>query len=229
MASENDIDASGRRDVAWCFKTIALLLATSLVLTSCSASPVEKRRQGMAFFDEGDYVAALELLQESKKADQKDELTHQYLAMCHERLEQFPQAKEEYAWTIRNGETKAERGRAKVSLERLNKEISGTIKPRIVLLTADWCTYSKKFVPVFERLAAAYKGKVDFIAIDVEKPERKELKETYYNYFQEKFGETGVPSFVSECREGTIVDSTFGAIEEEEFRKKLDDLVKCPN
>lgn len=258
MSDENDVDAGRRKEIASSFNfltarypngrrcanhgkrcanfyavtwTVALLTATSLVLTSCSSSssPVEKRREGMALFDSGDYVAALELLQESNKVDHADPLTHQYLAMCHERLEQFPQAKEEYGWSLRNAETKAERERAKDALDRLEKEASGTIKPRIVLLTADWCSYSKKFVPTFNRVADSYKGKVDFIAIDIEKPERKEMKETYDNFFREKYGETGVPSFVSECREGTIVDSTLGAIEEGEFRNKLDDLVKCPN
>jgi len=210
-----------------CIALCAVSIAISLFLNSCvmPSSPVENRRQGIAAFDEHDYVAALELLQKSNEADHKDPITHQYLAMCHERLEQYPQAKEEYSWSVRNGDSKADRESAKAALDRL-KEFKGAVKPRVVLLTADWCDYSKKFVPVFQRVAAEYKGKVDFIAIDIEKPERKELKETYNNYFNAKFGETGVPSFVSECREGTIVDATFGAIEEDEFRKKLDALVK---
>jgi|AGTN01.2.fsa_nt_gi hypothetical protein len=232
MSRENNIDAPSPKDIASSFiiSTTIVAMTASVLMTSCAPtlSPTEKRRDGMVAFDAGDYVAALELLQESDEADHKDPITHQYLAMCHERLEQFPQAKDEYAWTLRNGETKSERDGAKVALERL-KGVSGTAKPRIVLLSSEGSDFSKKFIPTFNRVAAAYKGKVDFIAIDIERPERKELKETYDNYFREKYGETGVPSFVSECREGTIVDSTLGAIEEDEFRQKLDDLVKCPN
>ena len=44
-------------------------------------------------------------------------------------------------------------------------------KPAVVLFYADWCTYCKRFMPVYEALSNEYKGKYNVVMIDVDKNE----------------------------------------------------------
>lgn len=41
-------------------------------------------------------------------------------------------------------------------------------KPSIVLFYADWCTYCMRFMPKYKKIADAYKGKYNFVMVNVD-------------------------------------------------------------
>lgn len=207
---------------------LLLVLVVPLALSSCAPSPIELRRDGVKAFEDHDYVTAVQKLEDSLLGSPNDQLAHQYMALSNERLEQYPQAKAQYEWMAKNGETKRDKEQAQASVDRL-KNISGRVKPRIVLLSADWCKYSKRFTPTFKKVADEFKDKVDCVIIDIEKPERKEMKETYNQYIAKEFGGSCVPAFVFECRHGSVVRAFAGELTEEQFRDGLKQALTYAN
>jgi thiol-disulfide isomerase/thioredoxin len=187
------------------------------VLMSCGLSAVEERRVGIAAHDDTNYCVAVSHLEKALVLDPKDEVAHKYMAMSNERLDQFPQAKKQYEWLAKNAEAASDRDAAQTSVKRL-QEYSGKIKPRIVLFSDKDCAFSKRFKPDFDRVAKEFKDKADFVIVDIDSPELHEVRDSYGQYITERFGDFGVPSFVFECKHGTIRDAAMGEETEEEFR-----------
>ena len=50
-------------------------------------------------------------------------------------------------------------------------------KPSIMLFYTDWCTYCRRFMPMYESVGNSYKGKYNLVMINVEKNE--ELAQEY--------------------------------------------------
>ncbi len=206
--------------------SLILLLAflASLLMVAC-ASPGDDRRAGVNAHSEKDFVHAVARFEKALQEDPKDQIAHQYMALSNERLEQYAQAKSQFEWLSKNSETKIERDIAKSNAERLVK-VAGPVRPRIVLLSAPWCRYAKRFEPVFNKVASEHKDKVDCVIIDIEKPDRAEMKAAYSAYFRRGHGSMGVPAFVFECKHGSVKEDQFGELTEEEFRKKLADCLE---
>lgn len=52
-------------------------------------------------------------------------------------------------------------------------------KPFIALFYADWCTYCMRFMPKYKVIADTYKGKYNFVMINVDDPHYKKAIEDY--------------------------------------------------
>ena len=55
-------------------------------------------------------------------------------------------------------------------------------KPVLAMFYVDWCTYCRRFMPMFGLFSLAYKDKFAFAAINCENPEMKEIVEKYNVY-----------------------------------------------
>jgi len=91
-------------------------------------------------------------------------------------------------------------------------EFDGFINEDLVLVDffADWCMPCVMMAPVLEELSDKFKGKIRFGKVDIE--DNQELAR--------KFGVTSIPNFVL-FKDGKQIDQFIGAINEEEFEKKL--------
>ncbi len=58
------------------------------------------------------------------------------------------------------------------------KQVSGDLqikKPAAIMFYVDWCTYCKRFMPIFGEAAAKYNKKFDFLVVNCEHPENEQL------------------------------------------------------
>lgn len=55
-------------------------------------------------------------------------------------------------------------------------------KPVLAMFYVDWCTYCRRFMPMFGLFSLAYKDKFAFAAINCESPENKAIVEKYNVY-----------------------------------------------
>ena len=58
------------------------------------------------------------------------------------------------------------------------KQVSGdlkTKKPAAIMFYVDWCTYCRRFMPIFGEAAAKYNKKFDFLVVNCEHPENEQI------------------------------------------------------
>lgn len=85
------------------------------------------------------------------------------------------------------------------------KVVDGLIKPEngrpmIVDFSATWCPPCKQLKPIFEKLAEEFKGRIDFVTVDVD--ENPELSQAY--------GVQSIPMLVFLNKDGQIQQSLVG-------------------
>ncbi len=59
-------------------------------------------------------------------------------------------------------------------------ETENSEKPAVVMFYVDWCTYCRKFMPVFGSFAKEYKNDYNFIAINCDKPDNIKYIREYH-------------------------------------------------
>jgi thiol-disulfide isomerase/thioredoxin len=197
------------------------LLVPLFALTSCAPpSPEEIRRLGVDAYNDGNYTESALYLETLLDKEPNNEIAHKYMALNNERLSQLPQAKKQFQWLAKNAETQSERDAAAVSVKRLSS-VTSPARPRMICLSTTWCPHSKTFDPVFEKVCADYKDKIDYEIIDIEKTDRKEMMASYVQYMKDKYGDVGVPAYMFQCKHGTVRASEMGAQSESEFRESM--------
>jgi tetratricopeptide (TPR) repeat protein len=204
--------------------SVAALTAVSvaILLSACGGkSALELRRLGVDAYNDANYAEAALYLEDAMRRDQKDEIAHKYMALTNERLKQFPQARKQYQWLLKNAETDSSRKEAGESIERLRSICSGAPRPRIVLLSTD-CDHSKSFDPLFMKVCTDYKGKFDVQVLDVQKAENKDLMDSYVQYLNDRFADSWtVPMCMYQCKHGVIKTAEMGAKTEAELRDSI--------
>lgn len=60
------------------------------------------------------------------------------------------------------------------------QEVTDTEKPILAMFYVDWCTYCRRFMPVFGEIAKDYKDKYTFAIINCDMPENYELAKEYH-------------------------------------------------
>lgn len=96
---------------------------------------------------------------------------------------------------------------------------AGSGLPQVIDFGAQWCVPCKKFAPVFDKVAANYKGKVDFIHCDIESKEGKPLVTKY------KVGDI-VPVIMFVDAKGKMKERFDKVISEEDLVKHTEALIK---
>lgn len=60
------------------------------------------------------------------------------------------------------------------------QEAETSQKPILAMFYVDWCTYCRRFMPIFGALATQYGDKYTFAVINCDDPENEKLKEEMY-------------------------------------------------
>ena len=82
---------------------------------------------------------------------------------------------------------------------------------KVIDFNATWCGPCKAFAPIFEAVGDEYAGKIKFESVDVD--ENPELAE--------KYDVQSIPMVVLLDKDGNVIDSYIGFMEEEQFRQLL--------
>lgn len=179
--------------------------------------------QAVAAFKAGRTDDALTRLLLLLKTNPKDATVHYYLAQCYQSQNQPAKAKPEYQWIISNSKDAAMLAGAKKGLANM-KEVAAPAKavstgrPSVIDFFAVWCVPCKKFEPTFNKVAGDYKGKVDFLHVDVDDPKQKKLVD--------KYKITVMPTFVFRDATGKARLINEGVMKESDFIGEVDKLLK---
>ena len=87
-------------------------------------------------------------------------------------------------------------------------------KPVVVDFYANWCSPCKRLIPIFEALSEEYKGRVEFVKIDVD----RELS------LAQDFRIQSIPALFFLSPDGSI-DHTIGGMTEAMLRAKVEELL----
>lgn len=92
-----------------------------------------------------------------------------------------------------------------------NEEVLGSNIPVLVDFYADWCGPCKMMMPVVEKMAEVYDGKIKVGKINSDEE----------SALAAKYGIMSIPSFLI-FKNGEVVDSATGAMPADALAKKLD-------
>ncbi|SDA65980.1 thioredoxin [Butyrivibrio sp. INlla18] len=92
-----------------------------------------------------------------------------------------------------------------------NEEVLGSDIPVLVDFYADWCGPCKMMMPVVEKMAEVYDGKIKVGKVNSDEE----------NALAAKYGIMSIPSFLI-FKNGEVVDSATGAMPADALAKKLD-------
>ena len=218
------------------FSILATILASNcLLLPAQAAAPNTAKEQGIGSYKAGKFADSSRQLELFLKANPNDANAHYYLAMAYQKLNQKAKAQWNYEWVQRNSKDAPLRISATKGLESvLGKNSSGktasatsaspnssstsTGKPAIYDFGAVWCVPCKKFAPVFDRISEKYKGKINFVHIDIEDVKNKKMVD--------QFNVSIVPTLVFSDAAGQPAFVHQGVLTEAEVIQHADDLIK---
>ena len=92
-----------------------------------------------------------------------------------------------------------------------NEEVLGSDIPVLVDFYADWCGPCKMMMPVVEKMAEVYDGKIKVGKVNSDEE----------NNLAARYGIMSIPSFLI-FKNGEVVDSATGAMPADALAKKLD-------
>ena len=98
--------------------------------------------------------------------------------------------------------------------ENFDAEVLGSDTPVLVDFYADWCGPCKMMMPVVEKMAEAYEGKVKVGKLNVDEN----------NAIAAKYGIMSIPSFIV-FKNGEVLSSNTGAMSQANLAKMLDDAL----
>ena len=98
--------------------------------------------------------------------------------------------------------------------ENFDVEVLGSDTPVLVDFYADWCGPCKMMMPVVEKMAEAYEGKVKVGKLNVDEN----------NAIAAKYGIMSIPSFIV-FKNGEVLSSSTGAMSQANLAKMLDEAL----
>lgn len=92
-----------------------------------------------------------------------------------------------------------------------NKIIPVNGRPMLVDFSASWCPPCRQLHPIFEKLKEEFKGKVDFVTIDVDN----------YQDLSSAYGVQNIPTLIYMNPEGEELTRTVGFLDEPQLKEKI--------
>ncbi len=96
-------------------------------------------------------------------------------------------------------------------------QVAATDSPQLIEFFAFWCTTCNAMKPMVHGLEAEYWSQIDFVYLDIDDPSTNPVKERY--------GFRSQPTFVLIAPDGTPIQTWFGYVDADEFRRAFDDYL----
>lgn len=211
-----------------------------LMALSCLASLAppcfcsSAKEQALESFKAKKYSLAAEQFEKELKKNPSDESLHFYLAQSYLQSNKNDKAKAEFEWVSKNSQDKVHLAESKKSLLQISGEqqkistkaasSKDAVQPPKAALPivydfgAPWCAPCKKFAPTFDKVAASYKGKAEFVHIDADDEKNKALVE--------KYKVSGLPTIIFVDTHGKTVFEKNAVLSETELIQQTDALIK---
>ncbi|MBY0357067.1 MAG: thioredoxin fold domain-containing protein [Candidatus Obscuribacterales bacterium] len=208
-------------------------LLAALLITACFAQPFalaqtnKLRDQAINDYNASRYRQATDGLQSFLKTNPNDEVAHYYLAMCYQQTSNPKAAIKEYIWVENQAKDSGLVANAQKGLIGLGEKPTRALpqanlpkgkRPQVIDFSATWCGPCRRFAPTFDRIAASYRGKVDFIHADVEDAKFKKLTDQYKIRL--------LPTLVFRKADGTTTLMHEGVPDEQTVIKQTERLLK---
>lgn len=188
------------------FKAVLLsAVSTLMFMAVCGVLPAEAASQefqaAMADFQAKRYSQALQGFQSIGRSNRSDILSHYYIALCYQNMNQVALATQEYQWVARYSKdpglvAKAKAGAAQLSRYQSvrsqsiasssstgtgQKKNSPYSKGRLKVIEfyTTWCHVCREYEPQFEKAQSDYSSKCDFQRLNAEDGDNLNLVKKY--------------------------------------------------
>jgi len=210
---------------------LCLVQAAWLISGQAQAAP-SGFAEAVQSYKAGKYSQALSQFQAIRGPEA---LTHYYMAICLQNLNQVTLAKQHYQWVAVYGTDPALKRNAAIGLAQLSKyrsasgpqgqvavsrggiSHSGGGRPKVMDFFATWCGPCKRLAPILEEVESQFRTSVDFQRIDIDDPANAQLVHQYQV--------NAVPTLVYLDGRGQAASQTTGLVGKEELVSNIQSLL----
>jgi thioredoxin 1 len=221
------------RKVLAAIASFCVVVFAVVSMSTASAEP-SPRDGAVKAYKAKKYSDAAAQFQACIQSNPNDDVSHYYLALSYQQLNQLPDAQREYQWVMSSSADAGLKEKARLGLDSLAKlnggsatasagKTSGTTatvaaaKPKVIEFSATWCGPCKRFAPTFDKVAETFKDKIDVQKIDIDDKATRAITE--------KYNVQAVPTIVFLDSKGNIVKNQLGGMDEQELKSTMQSLV----
>jgi thiol-disulfide isomerase/thioredoxin len=182
-----------------------LLVLFSILFANFGISVLASNKNfdiAIAKYKKGNYAEALSMFKGLSRTNADNIITHYYLALCYQSLNQLGKASEEYNYVYKYAKDKSLKASALYALGQIseykksnnraasnvndsssaNLKINRSIRQeriKVLEFYTNWCGVCHNYEPVFNNVKSKYLSKADFETYNAEDPSNSELVQRY--------------------------------------------------